>query len=118
MTDTVSDAQRFDFGRNWQKFVDRHFSEERVRIAQEHLLAFLKLPDLGGKRMLDIGCGSGMHSLAAMRAMAVKRSLAAPKGQHRPGERRHFYRIILEVARAAQQPQPALGVIPHRVHVE
>jgi SAM-dependent methyltransferase len=68
MTDTISDAQRFDFVRNWQKFVDRHFSEERVRIAQEHLLAFLKLPDLGGKRMLDIGCGSGMHSLAALRA--------------------------------------------------
>src|SRR5438445_8611862 len=68
MTDTVSDVQRFDFGTNWQKFVDKHFSEERVRIAQEHLLGFLKLEDLTGRRMLDIGCGSGLHSLAALRA--------------------------------------------------
>ncbi len=68
MTDTVSDVQRFDFGRNWQNFVDKHFTEERVRIAREHLLRFLKLPDLTGKRMLDIGCGSGLHSLAALRA--------------------------------------------------
>src|ERR1700730_12856833 len=66
MTDTVSDVQRFDFGRNWQNFVDKHFTEERVRIAREHLLRFLKLPDLTGKRMLDIGCGSGLHSLAAL----------------------------------------------------
>jgi len=57
-------------------------------------------------------------ALAQMRTMAVKRSFAAPKSQHRPGERRHFYRIVLEVARAAQQPQPTLGMIPHRVHVE
>jgi SAM-dependent methyltransferase len=68
MTDTASDAQRFDFGRNWKKFVEKHFSEERVSIAQQHLLGFLKLPDLAGRRMLDIGCGSGLHSLAALRA--------------------------------------------------
>ena len=41
---------------------------ERVRIAQGHLLRFLNVPDLTGKRMLDIGCGSGLHSLAALRA--------------------------------------------------
>jgi 2-polyprenyl-6-hydroxyphenyl methylase/3-demethylubiquinone-9 3-methyltransferase len=59
---------RFAFGKNWQNFNQKHFSDERVGIAQEHLLAFLGLPDLSGKRMIDIGCGSGLHSLAAMRA--------------------------------------------------
>jgi SAM-dependent methyltransferase len=68
MTDTSTDAPRFVFGKNWENFVDKHLTEERVRIAQEHLLRFLKLPDLTGKRMLDIGCGSGLHSLAALRA--------------------------------------------------
>ena len=68
MTDTAPDAPRFAFGKNWESFVDKHFTEERVRIAQEHLLRFLNLPDLAGKRMLDIGCGSGLHSLAALRA--------------------------------------------------
>jgi hypothetical protein len=57
-------------------------------------------------------------ALTDMGAMTVKRSLAAPKGQHRPGERRHLRRIIIKIARTAQQPQPALGMIPHWVHVE
>ena len=68
MTDAASDAPRFAFGKNWENFVDKHLTEERVRNAQEHLLRFLKLPDVTGKRMLDIGCGSGLHSLAALRA--------------------------------------------------
>jgi len=65
MTET---ALRFAFGKNWANFVDKYLSEERVQIAKEHLLRFLNLPNLGGKRMLDIGCGSGLHSLAALRA--------------------------------------------------
>jgi SAM-dependent methyltransferase len=64
----TNDTPRFGFGKNWQNFVDRRFSEERLRIAQDHLLSFLKLTNLAGKRMIDIGCGSGLHSLAAIRA--------------------------------------------------
>ena len=61
---------RFGFGKNWADFVDAHFDEERIATAQTHLLRFLKLPHLNGKRFLDIGCGSGLHSLAALRAGA------------------------------------------------
>src|SRR5262245_33858198 len=61
---------RYGFGKNWAQFIDAHFDQERVDIAQQHLLAFLKLPDLAGKVFLDIGCGSGLHSLAAWRAGA------------------------------------------------
>lgn len=61
---------RFGFGKNWAEFVDAHFNEERIAKAQEHLLRFLGLDDLRGRRFLDIGCGSGLHSLAALRAGA------------------------------------------------
>ena len=37
-----------------------------------HLLAVLKLDDLKGRTFLDIGCGSGLHSLAALRAGAER----------------------------------------------
>lgn len=63
---------RYGFGRNWSEFVDAHFSEERIREAQRHLLRFLRLEDLQGKTFLDIGCGSGIHSLAALRAGAAR----------------------------------------------
>ena len=56
---------RFSFGRNWDRFVRENFSDERVEISGRHLLGFLGLPDLAGKSFLDIGCGSGIHSLAA-----------------------------------------------------
>lgn len=61
---------RFAFGRNWKDFVSRAMDEERQRIAKDHLLQFLNLPDLSGKSFLDVGCGSGIHSLAAVRAGA------------------------------------------------
>lgn len=59
---------RFAFGANWHHFVDAAFTDERVAIAQRHLLDFLGLSTLAGRRMVDVGCGSGIHSLAAIRA--------------------------------------------------
>ena len=65
-----ADDMRFGFGANWADYVKRHFSDERVQIAQDHLLSVLKLADLSGRTFLDIGCGSGLHSLAALKAGA------------------------------------------------
>ena len=62
----------FSFGKNWADFVAANFSDERVDIARRHLLNFLRVPDLEGKYFLDIGSGSGIHSLAALRAGATK----------------------------------------------
>jgi SAM-dependent methyltransferase len=64
--------ERFAFGKNWSDYVAKYFSEERLRIAQGHLLEFLKLDHLRGYSFLDIGCGSGLHSLAAWRAGASR----------------------------------------------
>jgi SAM-dependent methyltransferase len=66
------DSTRFAFGKNWQDYIQKHFSEERVEISRQHLLSFLKLDDLKGKYFLDIGCGSGLHSLAAFRSGAER----------------------------------------------
>src|SRR5262245_7127758 len=63
---------RFGFGANWADYVKQHFSDERVEIAQRHLLDVLKLQNLKGHTFLDIGCGSGLHSLAALRAGAER----------------------------------------------
>ena len=65
-------GMRFGFGKNWQLYIQRYFNEERVSIAQKHLLDFLQLDSLAGKYFLDIGCGSGLHSLAACKAGASR----------------------------------------------
>ena len=62
----------FSFGKNWENFIRLNFSEERVGIAQKHLLDFLDRDDLKDKYFMDIGCGSGLHSLAAFKANAKK----------------------------------------------
>lgn len=55
----------FDFGANWKNYIKKHFSETRLKLAREHLLEFIQLSDLKGFTFLDVGCGSGIHSLAA-----------------------------------------------------
>ena len=68
----MENEQRYGFGQNWAEYVEKNFDESKVATSQQHLLDFLKLTDLSGKSFLDIGCGSGLHSLAAFRAGAAK----------------------------------------------
>jgi 2-polyprenyl-6-hydroxyphenyl methylase/3-demethylubiquinone-9 3-methyltransferase len=63
---------RFGFGKNWKQYVEKNFSEERVQISKNIMLKFLRMDDLKGKRFLDVGCGSGLHSLAALRSGAAR----------------------------------------------
>lgn len=65
-------GMRFGFGKNWKNYIKKYYSEERLEIAREHLLNFLHLDNLQGKSFLDIGCGSGLHSLAALRSGAAQ----------------------------------------------
>lgn len=57
---------RFDFGKNWESYA-RLIDEEKIAQAEDRLGAFLGTRDLSGRTFLDIGCGSGLHSLAALR---------------------------------------------------
>jgi 2-polyprenyl-3-methyl-5-hydroxy-6-metoxy-1,4-benzoquinol methylase len=63
---------RFSFGKNWQEFVKKYFSEERLNNAKSRLLKVLRLDNLHGYSFLDIGCGSGLHSLAALECGAAR----------------------------------------------
>lgn len=58
-------SERYGFGANWASFVERSFTPERREAARRKLLDFLGRSDLKGERFLDIGSGSGLHSLAA-----------------------------------------------------
>jgi SAM-dependent methyltransferase len=68
MTNTAE--MRFEFGKNWQRFVRRYVTRERCDIAKQRLLKFTGRDSLRGVDFLDIGCGSGLHSLAAYEAGA------------------------------------------------
>ena len=65
------DSRRFRFGENWQQFL-RVLDEDRIREAEKSLCEMLKVPDLRGKSFLDVGSGSGLFSLAAMRLGASR----------------------------------------------
>src|SRR5262245_15521765 len=64
--------ESYEFGRNWRTFIDGHLDDERIREAVRSLEAFLGLESLAGKTFLDIGCGSGLFSLAAHRMGAAR----------------------------------------------
>ncbi len=55
----------YAFGKNWERFVATALTPAKEREAVASLTAFTGLADLRGKSFLDIGCGSGLFSLAA-----------------------------------------------------
>jgi 2-polyprenyl-3-methyl-5-hydroxy-6-metoxy-1,4-benzoquinol methylase len=57
---------RFEFGKNWAAFL-AVLDDERVAVAEASLKRALRAEDLCGKTFVDIGCGSGLFSLAAVR---------------------------------------------------
>jgi 2-polyprenyl-3-methyl-5-hydroxy-6-metoxy-1,4-benzoquinol methylase len=57
---------RFAFGENWSRLLPV-IDETRIVQAQQALISMLERPDLAGRRFLDVGCGSGLSSLAARR---------------------------------------------------
>lgn len=67
---TAEKEMRYEFGRNWSRFVKRNFNEERLQIAQKRILDFIGRDSLVGLDFLDIGSGSGIHSYGALRAGA------------------------------------------------
>ena len=56
----------FEFGENWLTYLDT-IDEGAVLQAEKGLTKLLPPERIRGSRFLDIGCGSGLHSLAALR---------------------------------------------------
>ena len=59
------DSRAFLFGENWLKFI-KGLDAEQYEEAKKSLCDLLGLKLLAGKSFLDIGCGSGIFSLAAV----------------------------------------------------
>lgn len=65
-------AGHFSFGENWRSFLTT-LSPSRMKVAQDSLTRFLGGKNaLKGKTFIDIGSGSGIFSLAALRLGAAK----------------------------------------------
>lgn len=67
---TVVAEERFGFGENWNKYIQKNLSQERIDISKNYFLSFVKCKNIKGKTFLDIGCGSGLHSIGALQAGA------------------------------------------------
>jgi 2-polyprenyl-3-methyl-5-hydroxy-6-metoxy-1,4-benzoquinol methylase len=62
----IASGERFAFGRNWGRFL-KALNEERIAEAERSLRQMLGRENLSGLRMVDVGSGSGLFSLAARR---------------------------------------------------
>lgn len=67
----VARGDRFEFGENWRRFLSI-LSDERIAEASRSLQDALELNSLHGFSMLDIGSGSGLFSLAAIKLGAQR----------------------------------------------
>lgn len=62
----VAAGERFEFGRNWGRFL-RRMNQARIDESMRAVRTILRVDDLAGQSLLDIGCGSGLSSQAARR---------------------------------------------------
>jgi 2-polyprenyl-3-methyl-5-hydroxy-6-metoxy-1,4-benzoquinol methylase len=60
----TDESERFRFGKNWTEFA-RSVTAAHLDRARLALAELVGTDDLSGKTFLDVGCGSGIHSLAA-----------------------------------------------------
>lgn len=62
----IAQGERFAFGKNWQRFLES-LDDARIEESVHALQSMLGKSDLAGYAFLDVGCGSGLSSLAAYR---------------------------------------------------
>lgn len=68
----------FSFGRNWKNYVKNVVNEKVIIEAKESLLKCLPKEEFKNKIFIDVGCGSGIFSLAAL-LLGVKEVISFDK---------------------------------------
>ena len=62
--------KHFEFGKNWDNY-SQVITEIRVKTAEQSLVELVGIETIQGRKVLDIGSGSGIHSLSFLRAGAA-----------------------------------------------
>ncbi len=70
----------FSFGRNWRNYVKNVVNEYVINKAKESLLKYLPKEEFEDKIFIDVGCGSGLFSLAAL-MLGVKKVISFDKDE-------------------------------------
>lgn len=65
-SENMTGPERFEFGVNWLRFLAM-VNEERITAAEASLKGMLGVESLAGRSFLDVGSGSGLFSLSAVR---------------------------------------------------
>lgn len=63
--------KKFSFGKNWNQFLKK-FSTQKLKLAETSLTNFTGLKTFKNKIFIDVGCGSGLFSLASIKLNAKK----------------------------------------------